>query len=199
MKILVVDDDREDAELLCEAVKEISPVSECHTAHSAEEALALVERFIPQFVFIDAVMYPIDGKEVLKQFSQQPGLEKTTFIVMSGVILPEHHNAFTALGANFVLAKPSNYSSLLAFVRHIIEPSIVNVRVKLITNESLIHEQTALIENLVNRDINFEISMNEPMRHNIQFVASEKELETIKSKLGYNLQLLKGGHWLPHM
>ena len=199
MKILIVEDDHEDAEILCEAIKEVIPTADCKVADTAMIAQQLAGQFIPQFIFLDAIMYPVAGKEILRELSQQQGLQNTTFIVMSGVILPEHHASFTALGANFVITKPSNYTSLLSFVRHIIEPSIVKLRARLYTNESLIHDQTSSIQNLLNRDVNFEIALNEPMRQNIQFLASEKELATIKSALGYNLQLLQGGHWLPHL
>ncbi|HEY0741351.1 MAG TPA: response regulator [Chryseosolibacter sp.] len=199
MKILIVDDDHEDAEILCEAIKEVIPTADCKVANSARIAQQLAGQFIPQFIFLDAIMYPVAGKDILRDLSQQQGLQNTTFIVMSGLILPEHHNLFTALGANFVITKPSNYTSLLSFVKHIIEPSIIKLRARLYTNESLIHDQTSCIQNLLKRDVNFEISFNEPMRQNIQFVASEKELATIKSELSYNLQLLQGGHWLPHL
>ncbi|HEY0652707.1 MAG TPA: response regulator [Chryseosolibacter sp.] len=199
MKILIVDDDREDADVLYEAVKGVAPMSDCRIVHSALDAQTTVEHFIPHFVFLDAIMYPVDGKETLRHLSQKPALKETFFIVMTGISLPEQHTIFTALGAKVVMTKPSHYSSLLSFVQHILEPCIINQRAKLYTNESLIHDQTASIENLLNRAMDFEISLNEPMRQHIQFLASEKELASIKSELGYNLQLLKGGHWLPHI
>ncbi len=199
-RILIVDDDREDAELLNDAVMEILPTAESRIAQSASAAFMIVDDFHPHIVFLDSVMYPVGGKELLREFSALPQLAGAQFIVMSGVILPEQREEFTALGANFVMTKPSNYVTLLGFVEHILAASIINIRVKLVTSDNIIHNQTAALETLLQRDINFEISLNgQPMQQNVQFVVSQNELRRIHSELGYNLLCLSGGHWLPNI
>jgi CheY-like chemotaxis protein len=200
LNVLIVDDDPEDATFLSDAVKELVPTADCRIAQTAQTARTSVEAFTPHFVFLDAIMYPVGGKEVLREFSQLPPLRETKFIVMSGVILPDQHAEFTSLGANFVMTKPSNYQSLLRFVEHILGSSIINIRVKLFTNDNLIHDQTGSIEKLLGRSIDFEITLNvQPARQNIQFTVSESELQKIRSTLDYNLLHLNGGHWLPNI
>ena len=200
LNVLIVDDDPEDASLLSEAVKEVVPKADCRIVQTAHTARTSVQEFTPHFVFLDAIMYPTGGKEVLREFAQLPPLKETKFIVMSGVVRPEEHEEFTSLGANFVITKPSNYQSLLRFVEHILGASTINIRVKLFTNDNLIHDQTRSLEKLLDRNIEFEIELNvQPARQNIQFMVSENELQKIKSTLDYNILHLSGGHWLPNI
>ena len=65
MNILIVDDDIEDSQILFEVVKEVLPRADCRMVQSAKSALEAVQSFTPNVVFVDAIMYPTGGKQVL--------------------------------------------------------------------------------------------------------------------------------------
>lgn len=198
MKVLIVDDDRDDAGLLCEAVKQIVPMCDCRVVHSGVAAGSMFENFIPDIVFLDAIMYPTGGKDVLGRYAKRDEFRYTRFIVISGALHPDQHQEFVAIGAKSVLTKAADYDSLLAKVTSAVAPNVVNIRVKLYTNEMIVHSQTNSIQELLQRALDFHIELNTTISSpNIQFIASEVELTRIHSELGLNLLRRQGGHWLP--
>ncbi len=73
-------------------------------------------------------------------------------------------------------------------------------RIKIFTHESIIHGQVNAIEKIVNRDVQFDITLNlRGDRSNIQFSADEKEIELIKANLGYALLLKNESGWCPSL
>jgi DNA-binding NtrC family response regulator len=200
MNVLIVDDDAEDAEMLREAVNESTPRADCRIVQTAEDARNIVGQFTPQIIFFDVVMYPVGGQEILREFAELPLLQNCRFIVISGIILPQHYREFIALGAHVIMEKPASYESLLRFVKQTIAASELTIRAKIFTSDLLVHGQITSLESLLERKIDFEIALNvKPILQNIQFYASEIELRKIKSELGYNLLLFSGGHWLPNI
>ena len=198
MKILIVDDDQDDADLLFEAVRESVPMSDCRVALSGLAASSMFENFIPDIVFLDAIMYPTNGKDILSSYARRSEFRYTHFVVYSGALHPDQHHEFMALGAKSVLTKPGDYDSLLTKVISVVAPNAVNIRVKLYTNETIVHTQTNSIQDLLQRVLNFDIELNTRKPNpNIQFMVSEVELTRIHSELGMNVLHLQGGHWLP--
>jgi hypothetical protein len=64
-------------------------------------------------------------------------------------------------------------------------------RVKLFTHEVIVHSQLTALENILNRCIHYEISLNgKDIRSNIQFDANEKEINLIKAHLSYNVMVI---------
>ena len=200
MKILIIDDDREDADLLHEAVMEYAPLTECLIADSAVSARNIFKEFTPSIVFLDLVMYPVNGTEILKESIQLSALRETHFIMMSGALQPQDYTRFTDMGAKFVVTKPGTYHSLLKFAEHILSPFSVNKKAKLLTDDGRAHFHQNSLEGLLKREIQFDVTLNNRNRQaNIQFEISENEAKKIRSELGFNLFLLTGGYWLPEM
>jgi hypothetical protein len=76
----------------------------------------------------------------------------------------------------------------------------MELRVKVFTNEVVIHNQIAALEDLLGRKVDFEISLNaNDTRSNLTFHVSESELQKIKYDLGYNVLIHDGKHWLPYL
>ena len=64
MTILAVDDDKDDLDLLSEAIREVSPDFDFVTAHNGVEALALLNSDffdLPAYIFLDINMPLMDG------------------------------------------------------------------------------------------------------------------------------------------
>lgn len=122
--IMIIDDDEEDAMILYDVIQEIAPGSKCSISHSYESAKAfLEEEAAPDYIFLDALMYPIGGKETLKLLGQMDKLSDTVIVMNSGLITEALANEFTDLGADKVLQKPPNYRALFASVKAIISPT----------------------------------------------------------------------------
>jgi hypothetical protein len=70
--------------------------------------------------------------------------------------------------------------------------------VKLFTHETIVHSQIASIEKVLDRRVDFQITINaKETRSNIQFNATRDEMELIKTQLGYNLLVRNEAGWLP--
>ena len=74
MTILNVDDDEEDIEIFCDAVREIDSSIICLVAKSAEEALQILNSDIdlPAYIFLDINMPKVDGNTCLAQIKKRP-------------------------------------------------------------------------------------------------------------------------------
>jgi hypothetical protein len=77
-------------------------------------------------------------------------------------------------------------------------PVILDKRVKIFTNEMIVHSQINAIEKILGRHIGCEITINvRDVASCIQFDATEKEINLIRSESEYNLMIRQGGYWLP--
>jgi hypothetical protein len=73
-------------------------------------------------------------------------------------------------------------------------------RLKLFTNESMVHSQVSTLEHLLGRRIECEIIMNvKNASSSIQFDANDGEIQTIRSGSNFNLLKRQGGYWIPVM
>lgn len=119
--MLIIDDDAEDALLLSEVIHELYPDVRCAVAHSSVEAKTLIGEQVPDYIFLDTMMYPVGGKETLIQLSQLTALSNTKIIMNSGVISPGLAGELLKLGADHVLQKPHDYSSMVSTIRQILD------------------------------------------------------------------------------
>jgi hypothetical protein len=74
----------------------------------------------------------------------------------------------------------------------------MNQKIKLYTHEVIVHSQISALEKTLNRSIEYKLSLNSRTeRSYLQFEADTKEIEKIKSELGYTVSILDGNHWIP--
>lgn len=114
MNIFIIDDDGEDTAIFCEALREVAPQTYCLVAHSGESALRqLVEApFVPQYIFLDANMATMSGKECLIALRSIQKLAAVKIIMYSGAITDFMKREFERLGAYDTFVKPSSYYEL---------------------------------------------------------------------------------------
>jgi CheY-like chemotaxis protein len=121
MTVMIIDDDEEDAQLLLDAIKDIAPHVTCVVSHNYQNSKSILEdELAPDFIFLDAMMYPIGGKETLKRLTQMSKLSDTKIIINSGFLSKIQVEEFNALGADRVLQKPADYYSLISSVKDIL-------------------------------------------------------------------------------
>jgi CheY-like chemotaxis protein len=115
MVILNVDDDQEDREFFCEALREIDSSIICLTAKSGTEALAILQNHmpLPDFIFLDINMPMMDGKQCLKELKTIPELKHIPVIMYSTSTDTREIKECYKLGAEDFLIKPNNYQKLV--------------------------------------------------------------------------------------
>lgn len=122
MVVLNVDDDSDNLEMFCEAVKEINPSIDCLQAMSAEEALQLLNKTerLPDFIFLDMNMPLIDGKSCLKLIRRNFRLSDLTVFMLSSSCDNNEIQECSSLGARF-LRKEKSHRRLVEALRKVIE------------------------------------------------------------------------------
>ncbi len=115
MVVLNVDDDQEDREFFCEALKEIDPSIICVMAGSGTEALRLLRGHLPlpDFIFLDINMPMMDGKQCLRKIKTIPELQLIPIIMYSTSTNTREIRECYRLGAVDFLIKPNSYEKLV--------------------------------------------------------------------------------------
>ncbi len=102
-KVLIVDDEPRNLRIILET---LDGFAEAKVASSGEEALKVVDEFLPDLVLLDIMMPGIDGYEVCKKIKSHPGLNLTKVILVSGkAMLNERLKGYEA-GADDYMTKP---------------------------------------------------------------------------------------------
>ncbi len=115
MVVLNVDDDLEDREFFCDALREIDPAITCLVAGSGMEALNLLGNLtvMPDFIFLDINMPMMDGKQCLKSLKAIPEYEQIPVIMYSTSTDNREIRECYRLGAVDFLIKPHSFEKLV--------------------------------------------------------------------------------------
>ncbi|MEO5603373.1 MAG: response regulator [Cyclobacteriaceae bacterium] len=120
--ILNIDDDPEDLEIFCKAVKSVIPLTKCLLARDAREALNILkDTIIPDYIFLDINMPLMDGKTVLAELRKNKKLEAVPVVMYSTKINPNEIEEYAALGANQFLNKHNDFRSLCNSVESLLK------------------------------------------------------------------------------
>jgi len=122
LKILVVEDDADDALLLQRALGRSSFAMPVQFVRDGQEAVDYLEgrdpfmdrrrHPLPSLILLDLKMPRMDGFEVLEWLRQQPVLGRLLVVVLSASPREEDINRAYALGANSYLVKPNDSAQL---------------------------------------------------------------------------------------
>ncbi len=127
--ILLVEDNRMDAELTLDAFHEAKLLNAIHVATNGQEALDYLfgrDKFadrkkfpMPNLVLLDLKLPGIDGFEVLRQVKSTPKLKRLPVVILTSS-KEEGDRAFSYdCGANSYLVKPVSFEGFLSVVRQI--------------------------------------------------------------------------------
>jgi CheY-like chemotaxis protein len=116
MKILLIDDDKDDQEIFCEAVRKISPDIYCELADNGQEALTLLQSYpdreMPELVFLDINMPIMDGRETIGAIRSNLRLRNLQVIMYSTSNNVDEIIWFQQMGAKYI-TKPSDFDFLV--------------------------------------------------------------------------------------
>ena len=119
--IVIVEDDKQHADLLVEFIEVLYPKFEVKVAYSGFEAGSTIENLKPSLIFLDLVMPDIDGFAVCRHIRSNDTIKNTPIIAMSGFSQQENIDEVIAAGANTFLTKPISLSVLKDAVDSFIE------------------------------------------------------------------------------
>lgn len=104
-RILIVDDEQDIVEVL-EKILEDEAKYEVEVAKGGFAAGITADKFRPHVILIDMHLRDIDGREVAKSVKNNPDLQLTKVIAMSGKMSEEEAKGLMAVGFDGFLRKP---------------------------------------------------------------------------------------------
>ena|SRR5688572_23695376 len=121
MTILNVDDDEEDIEIFCDAVREIDSSIICLVAKSADEALKILNSDIdlPAYIFLDINMPKVDGNTCLMEIKKDRRLNRIPVIMYSTHTRKTDIETYKALNAGF-LVKQNSFFELVTALKKVL-------------------------------------------------------------------------------
>ena len=117
MTVLIVEDDRLQARLLCECLERTGLGGNVSMVYDGDEALAWLrgardgcEARLPDLVLLDFRLPGLDGAEVVQAIRAEPGLSHIPVLVVSTSSEPADVLRAYASGANCYIRKPSSFA-----------------------------------------------------------------------------------------
>ncbi len=111
-KILIIDEDKDDVEILSEALTECG-VDGIHHVHSAMKAFIYLQEVehtcLPKLIVTDQFLPGITGAEFLKDLKGMNKYKHIHVIILSSVISDKEIERFLEMGAVDYLVKPVSY------------------------------------------------------------------------------------------
>jgi signal transduction histidine kinase/ActR/RegA family two-component response regulator len=116
-RVLVVDDNRDAAEMLGSSLGTLGHEVEC--VHDASAALELARRYVPDVVLLDLGLPVIDGYELATRLRQQHGWERVRFAALTGYGRQHDQRRTKDAGFDAHLVKPVDLHDVDATVRQL--------------------------------------------------------------------------------
>ncbi|MGZ3846712.1 MAG: response regulator [Flavisolibacter sp.] len=122
-QVLLIDDDRDDAELFKEALWEInSSIAFEHYDDSKTGLHVLLEKFtdLPDVIFLDINMPIISGWQCLTEFKKTEHLKHIPVIMFTTSSQDRERGIAKELGADGFITKPSEYKALKELISSVV-------------------------------------------------------------------------------
>jgi len=96
---------------------------EVRVAGNGDEALRLVESFVPDVVLLDVMMPQRSGFEVCRKIRQNPELSGVKIVMLTARGRDAERDRGLSLGANAYVTKPFSTKELMSTVRDLLDSS----------------------------------------------------------------------------
>jgi CheY-like chemotaxis protein len=123
-EILLVDDQEDYLELMCEVFKECNQVVNLHRAKDGEEGMAFLRkqgRFMdaptPDVILLDLNMPRMDGREVMLEISNDESLRHLPVVIMTSSADEQEVLSMYQLRCSSYIVKPVRLDQLMRFVQ----------------------------------------------------------------------------------
>ncbi len=134
LRILIVDDDVDDRQLIGLAFKEAEVGHLIDFVKNGEELMIYLRQSfsteknhqLPDLILLDLNMPRKDGRVALKEIRSDADLEKLNIIILSTTISNEDHKYISGLGVTKCVTKPCGFYELVEIVKNISEELLRN-------------------------------------------------------------------------
>lgn len=123
MLVLFVDDDPDDYDIFCEALRTANSNIKCIHAPDGKAAIDLLRDGIPKlpdYIFLDVNMPIMGGKECLIRIKEIPKAKNIPVIMYSTTKNPKEIIEYKQLGAKEFVVKPGTFEMLVNTLKKII-------------------------------------------------------------------------------
>ena len=123
-QVLLIDDDRDDAELFKEALSEVnSSIGFVHYDDSKTGLSVLLEKYsdLPDVIFLDINMPIISGWQCLAEFKKTEHLRHIPVIMFTTSSQDREREIAKELGADGFITKPSEYKALKELIASVVD------------------------------------------------------------------------------
>ena len=117
-RVLIVDDDRSNVDILVEALRRDYKLS---VAVNGQNALGSIQMSVPDLVLLDIMMPGMDGYEVCRQLRSAPATREIPILFLSGLEQVEAKAKGFEVGGNDYLTKPFEILEVQARVRSLLK------------------------------------------------------------------------------
>jgi CheY-like chemotaxis protein len=122
-RILIIDDDEEDRDFFCQAVKLISPSIECFEAVDGADGLKYLStaEHLPSCIFLDLNMPRVNGIQFLKMINRIGAFKEIPVIIYTTSKRQQDKDETALLGAVHFITKPYNLKELKDSIQFVLE------------------------------------------------------------------------------
>ncbi len=120
-KILIVDDEAHIRMLIGQTLEELEDEGvEFLTAENGESALEIIQKEMPQLVFLDVMMPKMNGMEVCRRVKKELGLNNVCIVLLTAKGQETDRQKGLDVGADVYMTKPFDPEVLLNKAREVL-------------------------------------------------------------------------------
>ena len=123
LRVLIIDDDKDDRQLFCDGVHVLNPEIECVTAVHGSDALYKLHSpdFVkPDIIFLDLNMPRVNGVQFLNSIKQHSILKVIPVVIYTTSKSNSEREHCLSLGAQHFITKPSTLSDFTNSLKYIL-------------------------------------------------------------------------------
>jgi CheY-like chemotaxis protein len=117
MLLLCIDDDPEDVDFFCEAMKVVDPSCTCLVARNGREGMQFLEKILPDFIFLDVNMPVMGGKETLAAIKKNSRFMAVPVCILSTSTNKSEMMTYHEMGAYKCFVKPNTFEDLCQMLK----------------------------------------------------------------------------------
>jgi excisionase family DNA binding protein len=126
-KVLVVDDDEDLVELICDALDRDGRF-DIRSVNNGFGAGMLIKEFRPDLIVLDVMLPDINGKEVCQLVRGDKSMDNVRIICISGMVETNKIQELRDAGSDDFLKKPFDVDVLLAHICQLLEVEVLPAR-----------------------------------------------------------------------
>lgn len=129
--LLIIDDDPDDREFFCDALKEVDASVIYYTCKNGLDAIEMLTSEgapVPDFIFLDLNMPILNGKQCLRELTKIRTLDHSHVIIYTTSELADDFSETLSMGAMHFMTKPVKFTDLCEALSNVLTEKWALVR-----------------------------------------------------------------------